>query len=375
MNEENDPVLNYTYRMPILQEVNIVADRKEPKQYMVGYDEDANPIYTTSKERYRLHKEKLEEASNAVPDPLKERRREWKKENVDATGRVRPRVSFPFNLPSPIEMIQQARRNMSKKIMNTIRYVGADLENGQSLNMILTHINEYPTKEDRNLLETYGEDVYTKEGQQGVAQNTYLLSRPEQRKVFEEAGYTYVDNPVQNYGLVNRAVSNYNRVYNTTVPVYSKNKDALPRDSVELVGRLNDIRSGSGDIQTFGLLLGGMDKMLYHSGHFPLNLYINKNNNDLYIQAWDFNNYGDLENYSLGQTSNYNKKLLKAANILDKFGSPVVVTTGLQPIVDKQLTYKLFSHMPINTSMSLDKILRNRGIISDDESSFGFYAY
>jgi hypothetical protein len=73
--------MDKTYDVGFLPEVTVTA----PKRWFVGYDENANPIYTTD---YTQSQEYLQ---NQLPvGNTEQRRRQWAFENVGSNGQVRP---------------------------------------------------------------------------------------------------------------------------------------------------------------------------------------------------------------------------------------------------------------------------------------------
>ena len=152
----------------------------------------------------------------------------------------------------------------------------------------------------------------------GAPQDTYLMSRKAQSKVFENRGYTR--DTSGDYGLVKAAVGNHN------YPIWQRTPDEESREN--LVFSTN---------REVGNLIIPKDKGIVDPGNRPHAFYINGKTGEPFIKEWDLNNYGDDTNGKKGSTITnkediYEDKRLnvarKFANILDFFGSPTVVTSG-----------------------------------------------
>lgn len=148
-------------------------------------------------------------------------------------------------------------------------------------------------------------------GSKGAAQDTYLLPRNLQKKVFLDAGY--IEGDPGDYGLVKKAVGNRN------IPVYQTAPDTVSREDLIVLG--NPKQSEQCYYPT--------NNALYHAGSYPSALYMDTDYN-IYRKSWDLNDYGNTTG-TAGTT--YGNKQWKA-NLIDKIGSPVVVTTGFQPVMD-----------------------------------------
>lgn len=143
-----------------------------------------------------------------------------------------------------------------------------------------------------------------------VAQATYLLPRGLQKREFLK--YGYVPGKPGDYGLVKNAVAGRN------LPIYQTAPDQISRDKLLFITNDHSAHSENG---------------LFHAGSYPSAVYTDMNGN-LYTKSWDLNDYGDDPN---GHSGNSNSGFMKkAANFLDKIGSPTVVTTGYQ----RSLGYK-----------------------------------
>ena len=148
----------------------------------------------------------------------------------------------------------------------------------------------------------------------GVPQRTYLLGREEQRKEFLNAGY--IEGKEGDYGLVRKAVGDRN------IPIYQREPDAAKREDLVPIGNIDSMyypKKGK----------------LIHAGHYPTALYYNYQDNKLYQKAWDLNDYGGNTGYA--KKYNFLQKL--GVNILDKIGSPTVVTSGFQEIPEDVFYY------------------------------------
>lgn len=157
--------------------------------------------------------------------------------------------------------------------------------------------------------ESPGITVRKNEAPEGEAQATYLLPRSLQRKQFLKAGY--IEGTPGDYGLVKKAVGNNN------FPVYQTAPDAISRDQLVVIGN-NPLGSH---------FTTSPNTWLQHAGHYPSAIYTDAEGN-LYQKSWDLNDYGN----STGRAGATYRGRQWEANLIDKIGSPVVVTTGFQPI-------------------------------------------
>lgn len=157
----------------------------------------------------------------------------------------------------------------------------------------------------------------------GPAQATYLLPRDVQENKFLEFGYQLGKDG--DYGLVKRAVGDSN------LPIYQRWPDDINREDLIVIGnsfsdpQLNDIWRKYGD---FGL---------QHAGHYPTAYYLGAKDHAIYGKAWDLNDYGG----GTGASKRYGFFERMAADLLDKVGSPVVVTTGFKKLNDDSLDWIL----------------------------------
>lgn len=162
-----------------------------------------------------------------------------------------------------------------------------------------------------------------KEPYESAAQATYLLPRRLQRKKFLQ--YGYIDGTPGDYGLVRKAVGENN------YPVFQTASDKISRNQLTPIG--NHISVGS-------FLPKGTE--LRHPGFYPSAFYIDQDFK-VYRKDWDLNDYGNTSG-GAGRQYGYKQFL---ANLIDKIGSPTVVTTGFQPSLDydnkQQTLYDLYN--------------------------------
>ena len=130
----------------------------------------------------------------------------------------------------------------------------------------------------------------------GTPQDTYLMSRRLQDKIFKEKGY--IPGKEGDYGLVKKAVGN------RKLPIYQTAPDAISRDKLIFLG--ND-----------GYYWA--DHGLENPGSYPHASYTDGHGN-FYQKAWDLNDYGGKGGATAGVLG----------NIVDFIGNPVVTTTGFQ---------------------------------------------
>ena len=214
------------------------------------------------------------------------------------------------NSPNHIEYNPRAsgaiRRYLSPRIMN----LGEKLS---GINGSFKSLYENPTW-DQSLNNTY---------RKNVAQNTYLMSRRDQRKAFLNSGY--IEGIPGDYGLVRKAVGN------RKLPVYQRNKDVISRDSLEHLG--NYLVKGDFDFIEEHLTENKYTS-LENAHSYPVAFYRNKHNkNKFYFKGWDLNDYGvDAKgDKGLGYKGLWNF----ASNIVDAIGNPTVVTTGYQQVTNE----------------------------------------
>ena len=162
---------------------------------------------------------------------------------------------------------------------------------------------------------------YSEVPNNGAPQSTFLMNRKNQQKAFELEGYTKLNN--DNYGPVSNAV---NTSKHKNVPIYQKYPDAnVDKKDLIKVGTFLDHAMANSPYDT-DIYNGPADSYLVDPGNFPVDIYIDKRTGKVYNQGWDFNDYHNVGNTTIGVS----KLKSIAGNILDKLGNPTVVTTGLQ---------------------------------------------
>ena len=160
------------------------------------------------------------------------------------------------------------------------------------------------TPQDRRLL------------QAGTPQRTYLLPRNMQEKAFLQDGY--IIGKEGDYGPLGPEV----RKHAKPIPVYQTAPDAIdPSKLYAIPGyyETNDLQSAFPS-----------NAQMTEPASFPIQYFIDKSTGDLYQKGWDLNDYGVD---SGGISSLYDPTYLKLTKLLDKFGSPTVITTGFQPVM------------------------------------------
>lgn len=177
----------------------------------------------------------------------------------------------------------------------------------------------------------------------GAAQNTYLLPRRLQQKKFLEAGY--INGTPGDYGLVAKAVGNNN------FPVFQTAPDVTSRDQLVVIGNPSTNDASSYPIPA--------ERELYHAGYYPSALYIDKDYN-VYRKSWDLNDYGNSTGRAGAQ---YGSKQWQA-NLLDIIGSPTVVTTGFQPVINTEdnSQINLFDLYNSNNPIA-KKFIKGKGLV------------
>lgn len=184
---------------------------------------------------------------------------------------------------------------------------------------------------------TKGRDIFdpSSRGPNNPAQSTYLLNNDLQKHVFLKHGY--IQGKPNDYGLVQRAVGNRN------LPVYQRKKDSINRENLTPIGNMDSV------------WLSGDDSELEHAGSYPTAIY-RGNDGKFYQKAWDLNDYGD----STGRSGVKYKDRQFFANMLDKIGSPTVVTTGYQPIEEEQYY-----------NDDIQDMMRKKGLYPIGENKYG----
>lgn len=153
----------------------------------------------------------------------------------------------------------------------------------------------------------------------GTAQRTYFMDRDSQKRIFLRDGY--IEDTSKNYGLVKKAINNRN------IPIYQRAPDDEKRENLIPIGNV------------YNYWYGKPEADLIHAGSYPTAIYINPNTKKIYQKAWDLNDYGDSAGGN-GASSKYTGFRKFKANLSDKLGSPVVVTSGISEVGDINALYK-----------------------------------
>lgn len=173
-------------------------------------------------------------------------------------------------------------------------------------------------------------------GMDGVAQRTYLLgNRDHQRRIFEENGYTYIE-PVspELYGMVRTAATKLSNKRRERIPIYQKNPDAISKDKlIPIKASYNHALDGHwlGDY--------GTEQPFFDAGNYPIQLYYDPETLLMYQVGYDLNDYGSTS--STGGTARdsysdwdiYNLAINTGQELLDEYGLPTVLYTGVQPVL------------------------------------------
>lgn len=147
----------------------------------------------------------------------------------------------------------------------------------------------------------------------GTAQRTYFMDKDSQKRIFLKDNY--IEDKSKDYGLVKKAVGNRD------IPIYQRAKDDEKRENLIPIGNIYDEWYGKEKAR------------LIHAGSYPTAIYINPNTKKIYQKAWDLNDYGNSAEGN-GAGSRYTGFRKLKANLADKLGSPVVVTSGISEIGD-----------------------------------------
>ena len=145
----------------------------------------------------------------------------------------------------------------------------------------------------------------------GTAQRTYFMDRDSQRRIFLKDNY--IEDKSKNYGLVKKAVGDRD------IPIYQRAPDDEKRENLIPIGNI------------YNRWYGKPEAELIHAGSYPTAIYINPNTKKIYQKAWDLNDYGDSARGN-GASSKYTGFRKLKANLADKLGSPVVVTSGISEV-------------------------------------------
>lgn len=174
----------------------------------------------------------------------------------------------------------------------------------------------------------------------GTAQRTYFMDRDSQRRIFLKDNY--IEDKSKNYGLVKKAVGYRD------IPIYQRAKDDEKRENLIPIGNI------------YNFWYGKPEAELIHAGSYPTTIYINPNTKKIYQKAWDLNDYGDSV-VGKGAGSRYTGFEKLKANLADKLGSPVVVTSGISEVGD-------FNDLVNNSSTKniikmVDDFYKSKGLI------------
>lgn len=147
----------------------------------------------------------------------------------------------------------------------------------------------------------------------GTAQRTYFMDKDSQKRIFLKDNY--IEDKSKDYGLVKKAVGDRD------IPIYQRAKDDEKRENLIPIGNIYDEWYGKEKAR------------LIHAGSYPTAIYINPNTKKIYQKAWDLNDYGNSAGGN-GAGSRYTGFRKLKANLADKLGSPVVVTSGISEVGD-----------------------------------------
>lgn len=173
----------------------------------------------------------------------------------------------------------------------------------------------------------------------GTAQRTYFMDRDSQKRIFLRDGY--IKDTSKNYGLVKKAVNNRN------IPIYQRAPDDEKRENLIPIGN------------EYNYWYGKPEADLIHAGSYPTVIYINPNTKKIYQKAWDLNDYGTSAGGN-GISSRYTVFEKLKANLADKLGSPVVVTSGISEVGDFN---DLFNKSSAKTIINMvDDFYKSKGL-------------
>lgn len=197
------------------------------------------------------------------------------------------------------KLVRRYRSSLSRGERRALAYVGEETA-GRLLEFRRRHFSN--DGDPRSQYYDLGPKFYLG----GAPQRSYLLPRVLQDQIFLDSGYQ--PGRYHDYGLVSKAVGDRD------LPVWQTAPDAANREDLVPIGNVyNNWYPRVGK--------------LYHAGRYPTAIYYNNNNGKFYQKAWDLNDYHG--------TSEKKGSIIEPilTNIMDEFGSPVVVTTGYQEIV------------------------------------------
>lgn len=174
----------------------------------------------------------------------------------------------------------------------------------------------------------------------GTAQRTYFMDRDSQKRIFLKDNY--IEDKSKNYGLVKKAVGDRN------IPIYQRTEDDEKRENLIPIGNIYDKWYGKPRAE------------LIHAGSYPTTIYINPNTKKIYQKAWDLNDYG-YHDKGKGASSTYKGFRKFKANLADKLGSPVVVTSGISEVGDFNYLFSNNSYMKDIIKM-VDDFYNSKGL-------------
>lgn len=212
-------------------------------------------------------------------------------------------------------------------------------------NDFLYYMSKHTMKTGRNIVfdpQNTESSFRSKEPPESIAQATYLLPRDLQRQKFLEVGY--IDGTPRDYGLVKKAVGNNN------FPVFQTKPDKITRDKLAVIGNTYHASAYFYPIPS--------EAELQHANSYPSAIYID-NDYNIYRKSWDLNNYGNSNNRA-GTT--YNGAWQLPAELLDLIGSPTVVTTGFQPVIQDKQQQTLFDLYNAGNDIAY-KFIRDKGLV------------
>lgn len=229
-----------------------------------------------------------------------------KRKYLDDNPPVESNNSFKPYTKKEERQLKRSARTMELGRALTFGYLGEDIRKVNS-----KYFKERLLGNDDNDINNEGYNA---------AQSTFLVSPELQEKVFLNRGYKRDNN--NDYGLVSKAVNEYEKETGKKVPVYQRFEDDIDRE------HLIPIKSG---IATDDPNKAVAEDGLIHAGDHPYAVYIGTDGN-VYYKSWDFNDYGvnenDLNKY---RGDRYSSKFsIKARNRLNRKGNPTVVTTGFK---------------------------------------------
>lgn len=154
----------------------------------------------------------------------------------------------------------------------------------------------------------------------GIAQDTYLLPRSVQERIFRKRGYT-LDKGKDRYGTI----ANREDLDKRDIPVYVKGLVAENLTPISDAVSINGYDYPDSKINYLGWK-GKKEDQLIHAGTYTSRYYVDPKTHQVYQRGWDLNDYGG----TVGLLADYGRN--KYGDILDKIGSPVVMSSPYSPI-------------------------------------------